>query len=78
MVNDGKYFNLYCIDFFIVIKKLQKIGKNFCTGCTFDLIYSFASLLSISFCRMGNSYFLISYFLFYIYIYIYIYIYKIL
>jgi len=24
--------NLYCIDFFIVIKKLQKIGKNFCTN----------------------------------------------
>jgi len=32
--NDGKYFhsiNLYCIKFFfIVIKKLQKIGNNFC------------------------------------------------
>jgi len=23
--------NLYCIDFFIVIKKSQKIGKTFCT-----------------------------------------------
>jgi len=23
--------NLYCIDFFIVIKKMQKIDKNFCT-----------------------------------------------
>jgi len=35
--------NLYidlCIDFFIIIKKVQNIGKNFCT----DLIYIYLSL----------------------------------
>jgi len=30
--------NFYCINFFIVIKKLQKIGKNFCTD-TYMYVY---------------------------------------